>query len=195
MIVCGSTAEGEEEILLHAFQDCLCQHSGAVMVLAPRHPERFDKVADLIEAMPLPLMRRSAWNGSRPVSGCVFLLDSMGELASVYALADVAFVGGSLVPIGGHNILEPAQHGVAIMTGPYTFNFREIIRIFVHDQALKTVTGTNLSPMLLELLQNQAERGMLGRKARALFERHAGATKRTLEALQPLLGKRADSRQ
>ena len=189
VIVCGSTSEGEEEVLLKAFQDCLRQSPAAVMVLAPRHPERFDKVAELISSLQIPLLRRSSWNGSRAISG-VFLLDSVGELASVYALASVAFVGGSLFPVGGHNILEPAQHGVAIMTGPYTFNFREIIRIFVHNDALKAVTPQNLSQELLALLQNEPARKLLGSRARELFNRYSGATHKTFQALQPLLGEK-----
>jgi len=189
VIVCGSTSEGEEEVLLRAFQDCLRQHPVAVMVIAPRHPERFDKVASLVESCRLPVLRRSAWNGTRKMSGCVFLLDSVGELASVYALAHVAFVGGSLVPTGGHNILEPAQHGVAVMTGPYTFNFREIVQIFARNEALKTVAAPNLSPELLQLLQDETGRKRMGSRARELFTQYAGATQRTLEALQPLLKK------
>ena len=189
VIVCGSTAEGEEEVLLRAFQDCLQKYPAAVMLLAPRHPERFDHVAGLVSSLQLPLVRRSAWVAPRPVSGSVFLLDSIGELASAYSLGDVAFVGGSLVPLGGHNILEPAQHGVAIMTGPHTFNFREVIRIFVQNDALKTVTAETFSRELLALLPDQAapQRKLLGSRAKDLFERHSGATQRTLAALQPLL--------
>jgi len=192
VVVSGSTAEGEEEILLRAFQECLQKFSTAVMLLAPRHPERFDKVADLISSLRLPLVRRSSWNSSRPVSGSVFLLDSIGELASAYSLADLAFVGGSLVPLGGHNILEPARHGVPIITGPYTFNFREIVRIFVQNHALKTVNAEHFSQELLALLQDDAgpQRKLLGSRARELFARYSGATQRTLEALQPLLGKK-----
>jgi 3-deoxy-D-manno-octulosonic-acid transferase len=190
IIVCGSTADGEELILLNAFQDVLAQYPSAVMILAPRHPERFDKVAALAFTLQLPLARRTSWNTSRPVSGQLFLLDSVGELASVYALADTAFVGGSLFPVGGHNILEPAQHGVAIMTGPYTRNFREIIRIFTQNDALKVVAPQNLSQELLELLQNEAARKLLGARARELFTRYSGATQKTLEALSPLLKKK-----
>jgi 3-deoxy-D-manno-octulosonic-acid transferase len=190
VIVSGSTAEGEEEILLGAFRDCLRQYPAAVMILAPRHPERFDKVAELVSTFQIPLLRRSSWNGSRAVSGCVFLLDSVGELASLYALASVAFVGGSLFPVGGHNILEPAQHGVAIMTGPYTFNFREIIRIFVHNDALQAVTPQSLSQELLALLHDEPQRKLLGSRARELFTRYSGATQKTLGALQPLLRKK-----
>ena len=187
VIVCGSTAEGEEEILLGAFRDCRQKYPDAVMVLAPRHPERFDQVADLISSLQLPLVRRTAWVAPRPVSGTVFLLDSIGELASAYSLGDVAFVGGSLVPVGGHNILEPAQHGVAIMTGAHTFNFREIIRIFVETDAVTTVGPENLSQELMALLQNVAQRKLLGGRAKDLFARYSGATQRTLTALQPLL--------
>lgn len=191
IVVCGSTAEGEEEVLLPAFRDCLQQYPATVLVIAPRHPERFDRVANLVESLQIPLVRRSAWNTTRPLSGCVFLLDSVGELASIYALADVAFVGGSLVPTGGHNILEPAQHGVPVMTGPFTFNFREIIRIFVENGALKTVAAPNLAQELLQLLHDEEERKRLGKRAQELFARYAGATQRTLEALQVLLAKEA----
>lgn len=188
VIVCGSTTEGEEEILLAAFQQVLRQHPAAVMILAPRHPERFDRVAGLISSSGIPVFRRSAWNAESRLSGCVFLLDSVGELASVYALASVAFVGGSLAPIGGHNILEPAQHGVAVVTGPHTFNFREIVRIFEQGGGLRVVTAETLTPQLLELLANPQERQALGLRAKQLFQDNTGATARTLQALETLLG-------
>lgn len=192
VIVCGSTTEGEEEILLRGFKDVLRQHPSAVMVLAPRHPERFDKVANLISTMEIGLVRRSSWPASCPVSGGVFLLDSVGELASIYALADVAFVGGSLAPVGGHNILEPAQYGIAVMTGPHTFNFREIVRIFEQGGGLKVVTEQQLSQELLRLLQAPEARALLGTRAKDLFLQNTGATRRTVAALQQLLaGKRA----
>lgn len=189
VMVCGSTAEGEEEVLLRAFQDCLQKFPAAVMLLAPRHPERFDQVAGLVSSLQIPLVRRSAWVTPRTVSGSVFLLDSIGELASAYSLGHLAFVGGSLVPVGGHNILEPAQHGVAIMTGPHTFNFREIVRIFTDHNALITVTVESFSRELPALLTAEAEpqRKLLGSRAKDLFTRYSGATQRTLAALEPLL--------
>jgi 3-deoxy-D-manno-octulosonic-acid transferase len=131
-------------------------------------------------------VRRTTWDSSS-LAGRVFLLDSVGELAALYALAHVAFVGGSLFPVGGHNILEPAQHGVAVVTGPYTFNFREIARIFEEGGALTIATPETLTPKLLELVQTPERRVVLGQRASALFHRHTGATKRTLEALRPLL--------
>jgi 3-deoxy-D-manno-octulosonic-acid transferase len=192
VIVCGSTAEGEEGPLLEAFQHVLPAFPAAVMVLAPRHPERFDKVADLVASMKLTLVRRSAWNTGSAITGNVFLLDSVGELASVYALADIAFVGGSLIPTGGHNILEPARYGVAIVVGRHTFNFREIVRIFEEGNGISVVTAENLSRQLLELLNRPEERKRLGQRARQLFDQHTGATQKTLKALAPLLAGKAE---
>jgi 3-deoxy-D-manno-octulosonic-acid transferase len=188
VVVCGSTTDGEEELLAHAFQEILEELPSTILVIAPRHPERFDKVASLITAGDLALVRRSAWAGGSLPGKCVFLLDSLGELASVYALADVAFVGGSLLPdVGGHNILEPAQYGVAVVVGPNTFNFREIVRIFERGGAITVVTPGSLSGELRHLLGDREERRRLGQLARELFWQNAGATERTLEALQSLL--------
>jgi 3-deoxy-D-manno-octulosonic-acid transferase len=187
VIVCGSTAEGEEEPVVEAFKQVQRQFPSAVMVLAPRHPERFDKVAGLISTSGIAFLRRSSWTAARTISGDIFLLDSVGELASLYALADIAFVGGSLVPTGGHNILEPAQYGAAIVVGPHTFNFREIVSIFQSGDALRIAEAATLGPILLNLLSNAEERKLLGRHAKDLFAKHAGATQRTVQALRPLL--------
>lgn len=190
IIVCGSTAEGEEEPLLRAFKEIQKQFPSAVLVLAPRHPERFDRVASLIASLEIAFMRRSSWRASCPITGRVFLFDSVGELASIYALADIAFVGGSLVPTGGHNILEPAQYGVAIVVGPHTFNFREIVSIFENGGALRVVDAAQLGATWLALLNNPEERKQLGLRARELFAQHAGATDRSVHALRPLLESR-----
>jgi 3-deoxy-D-manno-octulosonic-acid transferase len=189
VIVCGSTAEGEEEPVLEAFRQVQRQFPSAVMVLAPRHPERFGKVADLLASSGISFVRRSSWTPGSPLSGGVFLLDSVGELASVYALAQIAFVGGSLVPTGGHNILEPAQYGAAIVVGPHTFNFREIVSLFQNGGAVRIAQAEQLPALLLELLAHPDERRRLGERAKALFAQYAGATRRTLQALRPLLGR------
>jgi 3-deoxy-D-manno-octulosonic-acid transferase len=190
VIVCGSTTLGEEEILLAAFKDVLQHYPQAVLILAPRHPERFDRVAGLVSASGLSLIRRSTWPASGSLAGHIFLLDSVGELASVYALADLAFVGGSLFPVGGHNILEPAQHGAAVVTGPHTNNFREIVRIFEQGGGLKIATSQGLSREWLALLKDPQERRELGNRAQQLFAQYTGATARTLEALRPFLDNR-----
>jgi 3-deoxy-D-manno-octulosonic-acid transferase len=185
-LVCGSTVEGEEEILLQAFKQILKQLPQAVMALAPRHPERFESVAQLLDASGMSFWRRSGWRGA-PLAGGFFLLDSIGELASIYSLATVAFVGGSLVPRGGHNILEPAQFGKATVVGPHTENFREIVQIFLAQGAVQIATEENLGEILLLLLQDLPTRERLGHNARAVMQANQGSTRRTLELLDSLL--------
>jgi 3-deoxy-D-manno-octulosonic-acid transferase len=186
MLVCGSTVDGEESLLLKAFENLLVQHPRAVMILAPRHPERFPTVAALLEHMSIRFCRRSLWH-SEPLTAGVFLLDTIGELAALYALADIAFVGGSLVRRGGHNIIEPAQHGVAIMVGNHTENFRDIVGLFQSRDAVRIVGPAELPLVLLELLANDAERIALGQRAAETMRSQIGATARTAGALQELL--------
>lgn len=187
VLVCGSTVEDEEPPLLKAFENILVENPRAVMILAPRHPERFDEVAILLRQLEIPFARRSRWQGE-PLAGGVLLVDSIGELAALYALADVAFVGGSLVPRGGHNIIEPAQHGVPIVVGNHTENFRDIVSLFQSRDAVRIVGLAELPLTLMQLLANDAERQALGRRAQETMQSQAGATSRTLEALRALLG-------
>ena len=186
VMVCGSTVEGEEKLLLDAFAKVREKFPRAMLILAPRHPERFADVAQLLENSAIPFWRRSAWSGE-PLSGGVLLLDSIGELASLYALADLALVGGSLVPRGGHNILEPAKYGVPILVGPYTENFRDIIRVFQANHAVRVVQPDELSVALTDLASNEADRKSLGRLAAETLRSHTGATRRTTAALAQLL--------
>ena len=177
--------DGEESLLLKAFENVLVQYPRAVMVLAPRHPERFPVVAALLEQMSIRFCRRSLWNGE-PLTGQVFLLDTIGELAALYAIADIAFVGGSLVPRGGHNIIEPAQHGVATLVGNHTENFRDIVNLFQSRDALRIVGPAELPLVLLELLANDSERKALGWRAAETMRSQIGATTRTADELQRL---------
>jgi 3-deoxy-D-manno-octulosonic-acid transferase len=186
VIVCGSTVEGEEPLLLRAFENVRASHPRSVMILAPRHPERFAEVARLLEQLGIRFWRRSLWSGD-PIAGGVLLVDTIGELASLYALADVAFVGGSLVPRGGHNIIEPAQHGVPIIVGNHTENFRDIIGLFQSRGAVRVVGPAELPLVLLELISNEPERAALGRRATETLQSQTGATQRTLAALEKLL--------
>jgi 3-deoxy-D-manno-octulosonic-acid transferase len=156
------------------------------MILAPRHPERFVEVAQLLAKLGIRFWRRSLWSGDSIVGG-VLLIDTIGELAPLYSLADIAFVGGSLVPRGGHNIIEPAQYGVPIVVGPYTENFRDIVGLFHSRDAVKVVTPAELPLVLMELISNQALRATLGRHAEETLGTQTGATRRTLEALEKLL--------
>ena len=190
VLVCGSTVEGnpesEEALLASAFQSVMANYPAAVMLLAPRHPERFDSVAALLQQAKIKFFRRSQWHGES-LSGAVLLIDSIGELSSLYALADIAFVGGSLVPRGGHNIIEPAQHGVPILVGPHTENFRDIVELFLNRDAVRVVSPPELGAALLSLLGNEKARLELGRRAADTLASQRGATHLTLEKLQGLL--------
>jgi len=190
VLVCGSTVEGEEPVLIDAFKEVLARYSGAVMVLAPRHPQRFDEVAVLLGGLGVPFQRRSEWNGEG-LRGSVLLVDSIGELSSLYALADVAFVGGSLVARGGHNIIEPAQHGTAIVVGPHTENFREIVGLFQSRDAVRVVESAGLAAEFVRLLANDVERRGLGQRAAETLLSQQGATEFTLAKLKGLLAERS----
>jgi 3-deoxy-D-manno-octulosonic-acid transferase len=186
VLVCGSTMEGEEPLLMRGFENVLASHPNAVMVLAPRHPERFDKVAGMLRQLGTKHWRRSEWRGE-PVAGGVFLLDSIGELASAYSLADVAFVGGSLVAHGGHNILEAAQFGVATVIGTSYQNFRDIVTLFQQNQAVRIVGAAELPLAFMELVDSPGQRKLLGQRALETLRQQMGATEKTLQALAELV--------
>src|SRR5882762_5691392 len=187
VLVCGSTLEDEEGSLLSAFRNILVNHPKAAMILAPRHPERFAEVAALVENLGFRLCRRSLWSGE-PLAGGVFLVDTIGELAALYSLATAAFVGGSLVPRGGHNILEPALYGVPVVTGNHYENFRDVVNFFASRNAVRIVGVAELPLVFMELIENDNERTTLGRNALAALESQRGATERTLSALLRLMG-------
>jgi 3-deoxy-D-manno-octulosonic-acid transferase len=193
VLVAGSTLEGEEAMLLETFRQVLAQHSNALLVLAPRHPQRFEPVASLLAASGIGYQRSSQWDGQAPIAGGVFLLDSIGELASLYEFADLAFIGGSLVPRGGHNVLEAAQFGAPILVGPHTENFRDIIETFRKADALRVVTPQSLTSTVLQFLESQDERAVLGRRAFDVLRSGQGATERTVYALLDLLPESAQA--
>ena len=186
-VVAGSTLEGEEAALLVVWQKLLANDEKLAMVLAPRHPERFEAVAGLLARSGIAWIRRSAGEivGLRP--GQVVLLDSIGELASVYSLAAVAFVGGSIAEAGGHNPLEPAQFGVPIVMGPHYANFRAITEDLKAHNALRIAGRDELAGVLAELLTHPDDARAIGERALRVFEAQAGATARSVETLRELL--------
>jgi len=194
-LVAGSTLDGEESALLAAWPRLVTAEHNLVMILAPRHPERFAAVADLIERSGVPFIRRSAWKGkgmeeiAQISAGHIILLDTIGELASVYSLASVSFIGGSLVPAGGHNPLEPAQFAVPIVMGPHYANFRAIVDDLRVHEAIRIVTMEDLAPNLIDLLAERGVASAMGERAKQVFDRQAGATARTVQALQDLLAR------
>lgn len=185
--VAGSTHEGEEAALLVAHARLRETHGNALLVLVPRHPQRFDEVARLCERAGMPAARRS--RGEWPEADtAVYLADTMGELLACYGAADLAFVGGSLVPVGGHNLLEPAALGVPVLTGPELANFAEVAEVLREADALVEVADAEaLAAALAGLLADPAERRRLGEAGRAVVAANRGALERTLEGLARLL--------
>lgn len=190
LIVAGSTLDPEETELLQMFEQVVAQYPHAMLVIAPRHPERFDAVASLLESSEVRFQRRSQWDADRLVPGSIFLLDTIGELANLYGFADLAFVGGSLVPRGGHNVLEAAQFAKPILVGPSTENFRDIVDVFRRADALRVVTPETLTTTVLQLLENDQERAGLGQRALEVMRAQLGATEQTVKALNGLLAER-----
>ena len=193
-VVAGSTLDGEERVLLEAWAKLLESYPRLVMVLAPRHPERFGAIAELLAGSEIAWVRRSEWKGKgeggiRTLQpGEVVLLDTIGELASVYSLAAVAFVGGSIAEAGGHNPLEPAQFGVPIVMGPHYVNFRAITEDLRAHDAVRIAGRSELAGALGELLTHEDEARAMGQRGRRVFEEQAGATGRSVEAIQYVLG-------
>jgi 3-deoxy-D-manno-octulosonic-acid transferase len=193
LIVAGSTLDGEEAALLEAWPRLLQADPQLAMVLAPRHPERFASVAALLQKSGFLWVKRSDWSSTpessiKPLNpGQIVLLDTIGELASVYSLASVAFVGGSLIPAGGHNPLEPAQFGIPIVMGPHFVNFCAITEDLLAHNAICITGREKLANVLIDLLCDRTAAKAMGSRARQVFEQQAGATGRCVEALTELL--------
>jgi 3-deoxy-D-manno-octulosonic-acid transferase len=185
--VAASTREGEEEQVLAAHARVRATLKGALLVLVPRHPERFERVASLVRRQGFALARRSA--GDACGAGVsVYLGDSMGELALFFAAADVAFVGGSLVPTGGHNLLEPAAAGLPVVAGPHTFNFNEIARLLRERGAMVQVSdATALADCVLRWLGDAAERAQVGEQGRRVIAENSGALARVTDLVDACL--------
>ncbi len=195
-VVAGSTLEGEESALMDAWPRLIAADPQLVLVLAPRHPERFGAVATLLDKAGALSTRRSSWTADSPAPrfapralrpGEIVLLDTIGELASVYSLASVAFVGGSLVPAGGHNPLEPAQFAVPIVIGPHYANFTAITDSLRSHDALRITEKVDLASTLIGLLSDRSAAKATGKRAREVFDREAGATDRCVAAILEVL--------
>ncbi|HEY3990392.1 MAG TPA: 3-deoxy-D-manno-octulosonic acid transferase [Acidobacteriaceae bacterium] len=187
VLVAGSTLEDEERVLLEAWPAICARVPKAVMVLAPRHPERFARVAVLARQKKVMLTERSSWRGGPVAAGSVFLLDSIGELGSMYGLAAVAFVGGSLVPAGGHNPLEPARFAVPVVMGPHYENFRDAVGLLRGVEALRVVERASVAEAIAGLLEDTHAAAMSGARGKRAFEEQAGATQRAVDAIVHLL--------
>ena len=188
VIVAGSTLRGEEEAVVRAFNRVRTAGNNALLVLAARHPERFDEVERLCRHEGLATVRRSELPIDAEPRADAVILDTIGELAALYQLATVAFVGGSLVPAGGHNILEPAVFGKPIVFGPSMHNFAEIAETFLRNGAAVQVRSPReLEDVMVDLMSDPVRRARLGAAARALVEANRGAKDRTIAAIAAIL--------
>ena len=191
VLVAGSTHEKEEAVVVRAFKRLLGRFPDALLVLVPRHPERFSRAAHSARSSGLQVSLRSESPVCPPQTQC-FVIDAMGELQSYYAAGDVAFVGGSLEPIGGHNPLEPAALSKPVLFGPHMFNFADISRQLLESGAAIEVTdGEKLEAQVTRLFQDPILRDDMGRAAHQLFKNGQGAVDRTLFLLEKVLTREA----
>ena len=195
LIVAASTHAPEERITIEALKQINSDQSSRTrLLIAPRHPERFGEVASLLEDSGLTWSRRSGERSEHDTACDVVLLDTVGELRALYPLAQIVFVGGSIAPFGGHNMLEPAANGACVITGPHTENFAAITKALLDEGALIQLPEVSaadapgqLASVFNELISDEARRRQMGMRAREVCRQNAGATERTMKLLSPLL--------
>jgi 3-deoxy-D-manno-octulosonic-acid transferase len=187
-LVAGSTMAGEERLVLRAWDAIRLRYPQALLILAPRHPQRFEEVADLLAGDGRRFCRRTSLDPmdleSQLTATDIVLLNTIGELAGVFELAHVAFVGGSLVPAGGHNLLEPAFWAKPVLFGPHMENFRDIARQFLAaDAAIRVTDPESFAARVVELFGDAELRNRVGERAQRLVQSGSGATQRIVERL------------
>jgi len=193
ILVAASTMPGEEPLVLEAWDKIQARHPRALMILAPRHPARFEEVNQLLTQTGRRFVRRTSLDTDQQALASsltavpILLLDTIGELAGIFELADLVFMGGSLVPKGGHNLLEPAYWSKATVFGPYMENFRDIARLFLDAGAAVQIRDSQgLAQAASSLLEDSAARQGLGERARQTLERHSGATARVIAGFRAI---------
>ena len=185
--VAGSTHAGEEAQVLEAHREVRRTHPGAILVLVPRHPQRFAEVTSWLEKQHVRFIKRSQPSARTPDLEVV-LVDTLGELLDFYAMGDVAFVGGTLVEVGGHNLLEPAALGLPVLAGPHNFNSADIAKILVESgAALIVADARELAARVSALLSNPVERARIGAIGRECVEGNRGALDKLLGLIDPLM--------
>jgi 3-deoxy-D-manno-octulosonic-acid transferase len=204
IIVAASTHDPEETIVIEAFRRLIdSKHANSArLIVAPRHPERFEEIAKQLDAAGLKWSRRSAPASDADRFANMVLMDSLGELRAVYTLADVAFVGGSIAQRGGHNVLEPASQGICTVTGPHMNNFTSITSALLEEDAIVQMpevpieeAASVLASTLRDLLESPDRRQQIGARARAVCDRNRGATEKTVQTISQLLQNTEAARQ
>jgi 3-deoxy-D-manno-octulosonic-acid transferase len=191
VVMAASTLRGEEVMVLEAFRAVRRSWPESLLVLAPRHPERFDEVVGIVRDEGCRVERRTALSIDAEPRGDVVVLDTIGELARLFEIATVVFVGGSLVDAGGHNILEPAVFGKPVLFGPHMQNFGEIAAAFLaNGAAVQVASARELGDAFVSLLGDPVRRASLGAAARGLVEANRGARERTVDVITGLLDAR-----
>ena len=197
-LLAASTHKGEEEIILDAYERTIKIYPDLKLIIAPRHPERFNEVDDILKKRNLNFIRRTMISDSlnagaycnTPVhTPCnIILLDTIGELSMVFSKATIAFIGGSLVPLGGHNILEPAYWAKPIIFGPYMDNFAIAGEFLLRSAALQVKDADDIAISVKDLLDNHEKAAKMGQNAKTIIEENAGAVKKAIELVRGFIG-------
>ena len=200
VIVAGSTHPSEEYLFIQAMKSVIRESNTRILpVIAPRHLNRIGEIEDILDAHEISWLRRSAFqDGSDDrLQKCFksgspwYILDTLGELAKFYAIAEIVFIGGSFAAIGGHNILEPAVFGVPVCFGPHMENFAEIRNMFIAEQAAQEVhSGEEMSKFMQMLLREPEKRYQMGKKAWEIVQKNCGATEKTFRLLESWIRKK-----
>ncbi|MEW6599373.1 MAG: 3-deoxy-D-manno-octulosonic acid transferase [Nitrospirota bacterium] len=191
VLLAASTHEGEEEMVLKAFDMVRKEFKGIKLILAPRHPERFAETAALIEKQGHSYIRRSAINGKEFAGqneADIILLDTLGELSRVFARASIAFIGGSLVPKGGHNVMEPAYWSKPIIFGPHMENFPIAAEFLRRSAAMQVSDAREIAETVITLIRDNRKAAELGRNARSIVDRNTGAVNKAVELIRGYIG-------
>jgi 3-deoxy-D-manno-octulosonic-acid transferase len=202
ILIAGSTHPDEEEILLGVYRDLLEIFPDLILIICPRHLDRLEQVESILQKEKWPWVRRTALSAEKPLLGerqadhpPVVLLDTIGELMKLYSLGTLVFIGGSLVPVGGHNPLEPLWFGRCVFFGPHMFNFLEISRLLIEASgAMQVKDRAEFLFQAKRLLQEEGARKEMGERGHRVLQSHRGATERILAELRPLLKEISDCR-
>jgi 3-deoxy-D-manno-octulosonic-acid transferase len=185
--IAASTHGDEEQTVAAVHRKVIAAYPDALLLIVPRHPERFASVASMLEDEGFPFVTRSSGQACAADTQ-VFVGDSMGELMMFYAAADIAFVGGSLQPVGGHNLLEPAAFGLPVLTGPYNFNTADVVELLQASDAAKVVADSEeLTEQIIMLLRNSGERERRGAAGLAVVQNNRGTLRRLMDLIDPLV--------